>query len=208
MSRAPPSISISPPVPVRVVVGPAAPSSSSQSSVTTTALTLLAVAAVAGAAAFAYRSYSTSATRSSSLPSRPSRLAMSSKASALSAPSYTKKPVVVTITGAAGQIGYSIIFMVAAGRMLGEDQPIELRLLDMSATPHPGHPLPVKSCVTPRSSPRMCVLMCSAPMMGVVQGVMMELDDCAFPLLTSQWSHSITPLQLLITSAHPLLAVR
>ena len=45
---------------------------------------------------------------------------------------FSKKPMVVTVTGAAGQIGYSILFMIAAGRMLGEDQPIELRLLDLS----------------------------------------------------------------------------
>ena len=42
-----------------------------------------------------------------------------------------KKPVKVLITGAAGQLAYSAIFMVAAGQMLGPDQPIELRLLDM-----------------------------------------------------------------------------
>jgi hypothetical protein len=46
----------------------------------------------------------------------------------------TKKPLVVTVTGAAGQIGYAILFQIAQGRMLGADQPIELRLLDLSAT--------------------------------------------------------------------------
>lgn len=43
-----------------------------------------------------------------------------------------KKPIVVTVTGAAGQIGYAILFQIAQGRMLGADQPIELRLLEMS----------------------------------------------------------------------------
>lgn len=43
-----------------------------------------------------------------------------------------KKPVVVTVTGAAGQIGYAILFQIAQGRMLGADQPVELRLLEMS----------------------------------------------------------------------------
>jgi malate dehydrogenase len=66
----------------------------------------------------------------------------------------TKKPVVVTITGAAGQIGYAVLFAVASGRMLGMDQPIELRLLEI------------------------------APALPLLNGVVMELDDCAFPLLT------------------------
>jgi malate dehydrogenase len=66
----------------------------------------------------------------------------------------TKKPVVVTITGAAGQIGYAVLFAVASGRMLGLDQPIELRLLEI------------------------------APALPLLNGVVMEMDDCAFPLLT------------------------
>lgn len=66
----------------------------------------------------------------------------------------TKKPVVVAITGAAGNIAYSIIFMVAKGEMLGFDQPIELRLLDLPA------------------------------MEKNLQGVVMEVVDCAFPLVT------------------------
>jgi hypothetical protein len=52
--------------------------------------------------------------------------------SSCSSSSSSKKPVVVTVTGAAGQIGYAILFQIAAGRMLGPDQPVELRLLEMS----------------------------------------------------------------------------
>jgi malate dehydrogenase len=62
-------------------------------------------------------------------------------------------PVHVTITGAAGQIGYSLLFRIASGQMLGPDQPVVLRLLEIE------------------------------PAMGALQGVVMELDDCAFPLL-------------------------
>ncbi len=63
-------------------------------------------------------------------------------------------PVRVAVTGAAGQIGYSLLFRIAAGEMLGKDQPIILQLLD-----------------TPQFLP-------------VLKGVLMELDDCAFPLLS------------------------
>jgi malate dehydrogenase len=62
-------------------------------------------------------------------------------------------PVRVTVTGAAGQIGYSLLFRVASGQMLGADQPVELRLLEIP------------------------------PAMGALEGVAMELVDCAFPLL-------------------------
>ena len=62
-------------------------------------------------------------------------------------------PVRVTVTGAAGQIGYSIVFRIAAGELLGPDQPIDLRLLEIP------------------------------PAMGALEGVAMELVDCAFPLL-------------------------
>ena len=65
----------------------------------------------------------------------------------------SKAPVRVTVTGAAGQIGYSLLFRIASGEMLGKDQPVILQLLDL--------PQAQKAC----------------------QGVMMELDDCAFPLL-------------------------
>ena len=65
----------------------------------------------------------------------------------------SKTPVRVAVTGAAGQIGYSLLFRIAAGDMLGKDQPVILQLLDL--------PQAQKAC----------------------QGVIMELDDCAFPLL-------------------------
>jgi malate dehydrogenase len=65
-----------------------------------------------------------------------------------------KSPVHVTVTGAAGQIGYSLLFRVASGQLLGQDQPIVLRLLEIE------------------------------PALKVLEGVVMELDDCAFPLLT------------------------
>jgi malate dehydrogenase len=61
-----------------------------------------------------------------------------------------KKPVTVTITGAAGNIGYALAFRIAAGQMLGPDQPINLNLLEIPAA------------------------------LGAVQGVVMELNDCAF----------------------------
>ena len=64
-----------------------------------------------------------------------------------------KDPVRVTITGAAGQIGYALLFRVASGAMLGNDQPIILQLLEIT------------------------------PALDAVKGVVMELDDCAFPLL-------------------------
>jgi malate dehydrogenase len=64
-----------------------------------------------------------------------------------------KAPVRVTVTGAAGQIGYSLLFRIAAGEMLGKDQPVILQLLDL-----------------PQAQ-------------KAVTGVMMELEDCAFPLL-------------------------
>lgn len=65
----------------------------------------------------------------------------------------SKKPMRVAVTGAAGQIGYSLLFRIAAGEMLGKDQPVILELIDIP------------------------------PAMKAVSGVMMELEDCAFPLL-------------------------
>ena len=65
-----------------------------------------------------------------------------------------KQPVRVTVTGAAGQIGYALLFRIASGAMLGDDQPIVLQLLDIT------------------------------PAMEALEGVKMELEDCAFPLLT------------------------
>ena len=65
-----------------------------------------------------------------------------------------KSPIRVAVTGAAGQIGYSLLFRIASGAMLGDDQPVALQLLEIT------------------------------PALGALEGVAMELDDCAFPLLT------------------------
>ena len=62
-------------------------------------------------------------------------------------------PLKVAVTGAAGQIGYSLLFRLASGGLFGPDQPIELRLLEIE------------------------------PALKTLEGVVMELDDCAFPLL-------------------------
>ena len=64
-----------------------------------------------------------------------------------------KAPVRVAVTGAAGQISYSLLFRIASGEMLGKDQPVILQLLEIT------------------------------PAMNALKGVAMELDDCAFPLL-------------------------
>ena len=69
-----------------------------------------------------------------------------------------KAPITVAVTGAAGQIGYSLLFRIASGALFGPDQPVALRLIEIE------------------------------PGMAALGGVVMELDDCAFPLL-----HSITP---------------
>ena len=64
------------------------------------------------------------------------------------------KPAVrVTVTGAAGQISYGLLFRIASGAMLGEDQPVILQMLEIT------------------------------PALDALHGVAMELDDCAFPLL-------------------------
>jgi malate dehydrogenase len=63
------------------------------------------------------------------------------------------EPVRVAVTGAAGQIGYSLLFRIAAGEMLGPDQPVVLQMLEIT------------------------------PALGALDGVAMELEDCAFPLL-------------------------
>jgi len=65
-----------------------------------------------------------------------------------------KSPVRVAVTGAAGQIGYSLLFRIASGEMLGKDQPVILQLLEIT------------------------------PALNALKGVVMELDDCAFPLLS------------------------
>jgi malate dehydrogenase len=67
----------------------------------------------------------------------------------------TKSPVHVTVTGAAGQIGYSLLFRIASGQLLGPDQPVVLRLLEIE------------------------------PGMKALEGVVMEIDDGAFPLVDS-----------------------
>ena len=64
-----------------------------------------------------------------------------------------KNPIRIAVTGAAGQIGYSLLFRIASGAMFGPDQPIELSLIEIT------------------------------PALGALEGVVMELDDCAFPLL-------------------------
>ncbi|MFN3587439.1 MAG: malate dehydrogenase, partial [Moraxellaceae bacterium] len=66
-----------------------------------------------------------------------------------------KKPVRVAVTGAAGQIGYSLLFRIASGEMLGKDQPVILQMLEV----------PFEKA------------------QAALKGVMMELEDCAFPLL-------------------------
>ena len=65
----------------------------------------------------------------------------------------SRKPVHVTVTGAAGQIGYALVYRIASGQLLGPDQPVVLRMLEIE------------------------------PAMKSLNGVAMELDDCAFPLL-------------------------
>ena len=66
-----------------------------------------------------------------------------------------KKPVNVAITGAAGNIAYSAIFRIASGQMLGIDQPVNIKLIDIE------------------------------PAMNALNGVKYELEDCAFPLVNS-----------------------
>ena len=65
-----------------------------------------------------------------------------------------KKPIHVTVTGAAGQIGYALLFRIASGALFGSDQPVVLRLLEIE------------------------------PGMQALEGVVMEIDDCAFPLVS------------------------
>ena len=74
----------------------------------------------------------------------------------------SKTPVRVAVTGAAGQIGYALLFRIASGEMLGKDQPVILQLLEV-----------------PVEGPQ-----------KALKGVMMEIDDCAFPLLAGMEAHS------------------
>ena len=103
-----------------------------------------------------------------------------------------RKPVQVTVTGAAGQIGYALLFRIASGELLGPDQPVVLRLLEIE------------------------------PAMKALEGVAMELEDCAYPLLTdmvlthkaeeafdgTSWASvllSCPPIRMLIVlGSHPL----
>jgi malate dehydrogenase len=74
----------------------------------------------------------------------------------------SKKPVRVAVTGAAGQIGYALLFRIASGEMLGKDQPVILQLLEIA----------------------------DEKAQNALKGVMMELEDCAFPLLAGMQAHS------------------
>jgi malate dehydrogenase len=73
----------------------------------------------------------------------------------------SKPPVRVTVTGAAGQIGYALLFRIASGEMLGKDQPVILQLLEIP----------------------------DEKAQKGLKGVMMEIDDCAFPLLAGMTAH-------------------
>src|SRR5690606_20734361 len=79
----------------------------------------------------------------------------------------TPAPITVAVTGAAGQIGYSLLFRIASGALFGPDQPVNLNLIEIE------------------------------PALPSLQGVVMELDDCAFPLL-----HKITATTDLDTGFH------
>ena len=72
------------------------------------------------------------------------------------------KPVRIAVTGAAGQIGYALLFRIASGEMLGKDQPVILQLLELA----------------------------DEKAQKALKGVMMELEDCAFPLLAGMEAHS------------------
>jgi malate dehydrogenase len=74
----------------------------------------------------------------------------------------SKKPVRVAVTGAAGQIGYALLFRIASGQMLGTDQPVILQLLEIP----------------------------DEKAQNALKGVMMEVEDCAFPLLAGMQAHS------------------
>ena len=73
----------------------------------------------------------------------------------------SKSPVRVAVTGAAGQIGYALLFRIASGEMLGKDQPVILQLLEIP----------------------------DEKAQKALKGVIMELDDCAFPLLAGIEAH-------------------
>ena len=83
----------------------------------------------------------------------PTLLASGKSRNHLQEPVVSKSPVKVAVTGAAGQIGYSLLFRIASGDLLGKDTPVELRLLEIE------------------------------PALKALEGVVMELDDCAFDTL-------------------------
>ena len=74
-----------------------------------------------------------------------------------------KPPVRIAVTGAAGQIAYATLFRIAGGIMLGRDQPVILQLLDLPQAQQ------------------------------ALRGVIMEMQDCAFPLLADHLRHTTTP---------------
>ena len=88
----------------------------------------------------------------------------------------SKKPVRVAVTGAASQIGYALLFRIASGAMLGADQPVILQLLEIP----------------------------DEKAQNALKGVMMELEDCAFPLLAGMEAHS-DPLQAFKDTDYALL---
>jgi malate dehydrogenase len=88
----------------------------------------------------------------------------------------SKAPVRVAVTGAAGQIGYALLFRIASGEMLGKDQPVILQLLEIP----------------------------DEKAQNALKGVIMELDDCAFPLLAGVQAHS-DPLQAFKDTDYALL---
>jgi malate dehydrogenase len=81
----------------------------------------------------------------------------------------SKKPIRVAVTGAAGQIGYSLLFRIASGEMLGKNQPVILQMLEIP----------------------------DEKAQNALKGVMMELDDCAFPLLSG-----------MVAASDPMVAFR
>ena len=88
----------------------------------------------------------------------------------------SKKPVRVAVTGAAGQIGYALLFRIASGEMLGKDQPVILQLLEIP----------------------------DEKAQSALKGVIMELEDCAFPLLAGIEAHS-DPMQAFKDTDYALL---
>ncbi|QTW20282.1 malate dehydrogenase [Comamonas kerstersii] len=88
----------------------------------------------------------------------------------------SKKPVRVAVTGAAGQIGYALLFRIASGEMLGKDQPVILQLLEIP----------------------------DEKAQNALKGVIMELEDCAFPLLAGIEAHA-DPMQAFKDTDYALL---